>query len=78
MKPQPKKETGKPEQANSTTEDQPSAADSAEPYEPPEIMIRDSDEFIRSLGPAQACSPSPLFVVGRAVAAAKLTTRRRS
>ena len=37
------------------------AAEPAEPYQPPRLIVHDSDEFIRSLGPAQACSPSPIL-----------------
>ncbi len=29
-------------------------------YQPPRIIVHDADEFIKSLGPAQACSPSPM------------------
>ena len=28
-------------------------------YVPPEVVVHDGDEFVRALGPAQACSPSP-------------------
>ena len=55
----PTQETVKPEPANRHGVDQPEAA-AAEPYEAPEIVVHDSDEFIRSLGPAQACSPTPI------------------
>ncbi len=37
----------------------PSENDAEEAYSPPTILIHDADEFVRSLGPAQACTPSP-------------------
>ncbi len=30
-----------------------------ETYEPPQLIVHDGDEFIKGLGPAQACSPTP-------------------
>ena len=29
-------------------------------YVSPKVVVYDGDDFIRSLGPAQACSPSPV------------------
>lgn len=31
----------------------------AEEYVAPKVVVLDADEFVRSLGPAQACSPAP-------------------
>jgi MYXO-CTERM domain-containing protein len=42
-------------------ETRPDDSQAAPPYEPPKLIVRDSDQFIRSLGPAQACSPNPFF-----------------
>ncbi len=33
--------------------------DQPQRYIPPKLIVHDGDEFIKSLGPAQACSPSP-------------------
>ncbi len=59
MRPKPTTETGTREQTNLTAEDRPEAVGPAEPYEPPRLVVHDGDDFVRSLGPAQACSPAP-------------------
>jgi hypothetical protein len=35
----------------------PDAAPADDEYLPPEVVVHDGDDFVRELGPAQACSP---------------------
>lgn len=41
-------------------DDKPSAVETShsDGYVSPQVIVHDGDEFIRSLGPAQACSPT--------------------